>query len=287
MDTETQELTQEELRDLQQVCLGMAKTFFDFCQEKGLTAYLCGGGCIGALRHKGFIPWDDDLDFFMPREDYERFIREWDSYEAGKYMALSVTTEDYVDRNLFATLRNKNTTFIKTYQKDLDLVHGVALDIIPLDGYPDSSLQRRIQCLWALVYSLFCAQTVPVNHGGALAAGSKVLLSIFRGKGIRYKIWSMAKKHMTKYSMKDCEGATELCSGPGYMRNRLESKWFDSYVAVPFEDTELPIPIGADEYLRKVFGDYMELPEEAKRKPHHDAVLVDVNTPYEPREKSE
>lgn len=280
MEEQRHKYTKEQLKGMQRVNLEMASIFFDFCKENHLTAYFCGGGCIGAIRHKGFVPWDDDLDFFMPREDYEIFVKKWNDYEPGKELALSLSNQNTIDRNLFATLRHKKTTYIKPYQKDLDMVHGVQLDVIPLDGYPDSGWQRKKQLLWAMIYSLFCAQTIPENHGGILAWGSKVLLGVFRGKKIRYWIWSKAKKHMTKYPISECAGMTELCSGPGYMKNWYDKAWFDDYMEVPFEDRTMPIPVGYDEYLHTVFGNYRELPPEEERVAHHDCVFLDLERPY-------
>ncbi len=193
-------------------------------------------------RHKGFIPWDDDLDFFMPREDYEVFVSQWRSYEKGKRYLLSDTTEDYVDRNNFATLRDSMTTQVKPYQKDLAIPHGVALDVIPLDGYPEGRWQRKFQCMWALIYSLFRAQTVPEKHGGLMAAGSRLLLGIFRGRKTRYRIWKLAKKKMTRYPIRECRYITELCSGPYYMKKKYRKEWFEKAVFVDFEERKMPFP---------------------------------------------
>ncbi len=280
MEEQQYNYTEEQLKGMQRVNLEMATVFFDFCKENHLTAYFCGGGCIGSIRHKGFIPWDDDLDFFMPRNDYEEFVNKWNSYEPGKDLALSVQTRDSIDRNLFATLRHRKTTYIKPYQKDLDIVHGVQLDVIPLDGYPDSKWKRKKQMIWAMIYSLFCAQTIPEKHGGLFALGSRILLGIFRGRNIRYRIWSKAKKKMTQYPISECSGITELCSGPGYMKNWYDKAWFEKYIEVPFEDRVMPIPAGYDGYLRTAFGDYRQLPPPEARVAHHDCVFLDLEKPY-------
>ncbi|MBQ9625538.1 MAG: LicD family protein, partial [Clostridia bacterium] len=247
---ETHSYTEKELKQIQLISLEMATEFWDFCKHNNLTAYLCGGGCIGAIRHKGFIPWDDDLDFFMPRDDYEFFIAHWNECESSKDLALVLSNESVVDHNLFATLRNKNTTMIRENQADADIVHGVALDIIPLDGFPNSKLQRKIQVVNALIYSLFCAQVIPEKHGGIMALGSRILLGVFKNKKTRYKIWKNAEQKMTKHKIYDCRGITELCTGPKYMRNWYDKKWFETYIEMPFEDKLLPIPIGYDKYLK-------------------------------------
>ena len=118
-----------DLKAIQARSLEMAEYFVAFCKEHDLLCYLCGGGAIGALRDKGFIPWDDDLDFFMPRKDYEKLAELWPQYADESYF-LSKSSKDYVDRNLFITIRDKETTCIKPYQQDLDLPHGLALDVL-------------------------------------------------------------------------------------------------------------------------------------------------------------
>lgn len=274
------EYTEAELQSLHKINLDMAKHFSDFCTAHGLTCYLCGGGCIGAVRHKGFIPWDDDLDFFMPREDYEKLYSLWKRDDRSRYK-IEKSDKSSIDGNIFVTIRDSETTLIKPYQQDMDIVHGVVLDILPLDGYPKSGFARKMQMIHALIYSLFCAQTVPENHGGVAALGSKVLLGLFKSKGVRYKIWRSAERKMTKYKIAECDAITELCSGPGYMKMKYPKEAFERAIFVDFEDTKLPIPVGYDTYLKTAFGDYMKLPPKEKQVSHHDVVKLDCEHSYE------
>ncbi len=267
------------MEPLQAKCLEMAEYFVQFCKENDLLCYLCGGGAIGTLRHKGFIPWDDDLDFFMPRKDYEKLAQLWPQKADSRYQ-LSKSNENYIDRNLFITIRDTQTTCIKPYQQDLDIPHGLALDVLPLDYYPANGLSRKKQVIAALVYSLFCAQTIPEKHGGIMKWGSQALLTLIPSKKLRYKIWKKAEAEMTKYTKDESDGITELCSGPYYMKKKYPISSFEDALWLPFEDTELPIPIGYDDYLKTAFGDYMTPPPVEKQVAHHDAVLVDLEKSY-------
>lgn len=264
---------------IQEKSLEMAEYFVDFCKKHDLLCYLCGGGAIGSLRHGGFIPWDDDLDFFMPRKDYEKLAQLWEK-EADSQYFLSKSNVNYLDRNLFITIRDKETTCVKPYQIDLDIPHGLALDIIPLDYYPTKNSDRKKQMLWAMIYSLFCAQTIPEKHGGVLKIGSKILLGLVPSKKLRYKIWKKAEKEMTKYTKDNSNGITELCSGPYYMRKKYPIEAFEKSIFVPFENTKMPIPYGYDSYLKTAFGDYMTPPPKEKQVAHHDAVLLDLERSY-------
>ena len=267
------------MEPLQAKCLEMAEYFVQFCKENDLLCYLCGGGAIGTLRHKGFIPWDDDLDFFMPRKDYEKLAQLWPQKADSRYQ-ISKSNEDYIDRNLFITIRDTQTTCVKPYQQDLDIPHGLALDVLPLDYYPTSELSRKKQMIAALVYSLFCAQTIPEKHGGIMKWGSQALLAIIPSKKLRYKIWKIAESEMTKYTKDESDGITELCSGPYYMKKKYPISSFEDALWLPFEDTELPIPIGYDAYLKTAFGDYMTPPPIEKQVAHHDAVFIDLENSY-------
>ena len=163
------------------------------------------------------------------------------------------------------------------WDDDIDVPHGLVMDIMPLDGCPDGKFKRYMQLFHCLLYSLFMSEVVPEKHGGAVAFFSKILLGIFRGRKIRTKIWKHCEKKMTAYPIEECTYITELCAGPHYMMNKYPKECFESAIFEPFEGELFPIPVGYDTYLKIAFGDYMELPPEDKQVPHHDLVALNLN----------
>lgn len=269
-------LTTEQVRKMQLKGLQMTMFFDEFCKKHNLLYYFCGGCCIGAIRHKGFVPWDDDVDVFMPRDDYEKLKELW--VDTPEY-SIQYTTKDFLTENQFLTICDNNTTFIKTYQKDLDMNHGLVLDVLPLDGCP-TGWRRKIQKLWALLYSLFIVGKAPENHGKAIYLVGKFLLALAKPKSWRYRIWRFCERKMSQYPISECAYITELCAGPHYMKNEYKKEWFEKAVRVEFEGQLLPIPVGYDGYLRMAFGDYMQLPPEEKRVCHHEFEVVDMDNSY-------
>ncbi len=276
----TVEFTKEELRALQLKGLEMLLYFKDFCDRHGLLFYFCGGCCIGALREKGFVPWDDDVDVFMPREDYEKLGRLWETEADTSRYSYCRSGKQVNYRNLFATVNDNTTTYIKPHQADLDVCHGLMMDILPLDGCPSGGFARKMQMFWALLYSIYNAQLVPYNHGKAVTLLGKLMLAAVPFKSWRYRIWQFAERKMTKHRIQDCEFITELCSGPGYMKNRYPREAFDEAVYKEFEGYQMPVPKGYDAYLKIAFGEYMQRPPKEKQVVHHDVVFCDLQNSY-------
>ncbi len=273
------EFTPETLRKLQLKELDTLVYFKEFCDRNNLLFYLCGGCCIGSLRTGGFIPWDDDIDILMPRDDYEKLYKLWDNDKHERFKLLR-TDEKIFTGNIFTTIVDTETTCVKANQAHLDIPFGIMMDIFPIDGCPKGKFKRTMQKLNAMIYSLFLAQIVPENHGGIMALGSKFLLSIVKSPKAREKKWRNAERRMSKYKISDCEYITELCEGVHSMQPEYPKEWFASAVYREFEGLQMPIPVGYDPYLKKAFGDYMTLPPEDKQKPHHDMILVDTERSY-------
>ena len=273
------EFTPETLRKLQLKELDTLVYFKEFCDKNNLLFYLCGGCCIGSLRTGGFIPWDDDIDILMPRDDYEKLYKLWDNDKQERFKLLR-TDEKIFTGNIFTTIVDTETTCVKANQAHLDIPFGIMMDIFPIDGCPKGKFKRTTQKLNAMIYSLFLAQIVPENHGGIMALGSKFLLSIVKSPKAREKKWRNAERRMSKYKISDCEYITELCEGVHSMQPEYPKEWFASAVYREFEGLQMPIPVGYDPYLKKAFGDYMKLPPEDKQKPHHDMILVDTERSY-------
>lgn len=273
-------ISKEQLRSLQLRELDLLKYFRDFCDSHNLTYYVCGGCLIGALRYGGFIPWDDDADVFMPRPDFEIFVKEYLKENPSERFVLLNETDDTFTRNCFPTLVDTSATLIKNYQKDLDIPHGVAFDIFPIDPCPSRKTQRYAQYFWCIVYSLFRAQTIPEKHGGLMSLGSKILLGIFRSYKTRKKIWKFAEKQMTKYDIEDCKIICELCAGPRIMRNEYPKELFESTTEITFEGERFKAMKGYRRYLEIAFGkDYMTPPPKEEQVISHDLAYIDLDTP--------
>lgn len=277
--SEVLSLSRETLRQLQIKELESLVYFDDFCKKHELKYFLLGGCVIGAVRHGGFIPWDDDVDIIMPRRDYERMLKLWKQEESSERFLMLKTDGEVFTGNCFATLVDVSATMVKENQKDIDVPHGIVTDIFPMDGCPDKRLQRYLQYYHAMMYSLYITEVVPTKHGAAMKLICSVLLKLVPSRKRRTKIWQKHEKKMSRYGFNTHEKCTELCAGPGYMKNEYPQSAFAEAEYHDFEGLSMPLPKGYDEYLKMAFGDYMTLPPEDKQTPHHDLVALDLDTP--------
>lgn len=268
------------IRRLQNKELEMLIYFRDFCEKHNLKFYLCGGGLIGAIRHKGFIPWDDDLDVFMPREDYERLAVLWKKYADTKRYKYCRTDKNVNYHDAGASIRDENTTFINRHSINEDICHGLALEIMPIDGCPRGKFNRMLQLFYAMVFALFNVQRLPDNKGKLFRKIASFVYSVIPNKSVRYFIWKFAEKQMMRYKWDKVDEVTELIGSLKGMKLRHPKSDFEEVVYVSFEGERIPLMKGYDRYLRLIWGDYMKLPPEKDRKAKHDAVLIDMDKSY-------
>lgn len=266
------DLSPMELRALQMKLAGILEAFDLFCRENGLCYYLVGGTLIGAVRHKGFVPWDDDLDVAMPREDYEKMFLLWDN-KRNRYKALR-PSQNILTGVHIGLIRDSETTCIYDYARDYDICHGLKIDIEPIDGCPESKLARRKQKFFCLVYGLMSAQRVP-NHGSVMNKKlAKIILSIIRSKKLRYRIFSFAETQVKKYRISECKNVR---IDYGYTFNK---NVFGSPQMAEFEGKMYPIPYDYDTYLKRYYGDYMSYPPQEQCKPMTKVSFYDPDNSY-------
>ena len=274
-------LTDSELKKLQKMNLEMAKYIFGFCKEHNIKAFLFAGALLGAVRHKGFIPWDDDIDIAMLQPDFEKLIELWPKYANTDKYVLTRQTKNYNDHTLSPKVRNVETTFITVDTKDLDVNQGLGIDIGGFQACPRTCIGDVWQIFWACLASLFKAGRPPARQNRIVLMLSRAAYFVFRTDRIRYPIWHFAEKCATIYDRKydKAEYVREFSMFP-FILWRYRKWWFEDIEYVPFEDTEFPIPVGAKEYLEKRYGNYMELPPEKDRYPEHRVYFMDLDTPY-------
>ncbi len=265
---------------LQQKSLEILKYFQKICKENNLR-YWCGGGtCIGALRHKGFIPWDDDIDVFMPRPDYERLYEIWNDIADHSHYALCRTDREHNNHQTDMQLVDITTTFINRHSQNEDIKHGVSVDIMPFEGCPESKIKRALQIYHSVLYSIFNVQRLPDHQGKLLRTATKFVLGAVKSPDKRYKIWKRHEKKMAQYDFDSSKTVKETITSFRALFFPYPREYFE-VKEVPFEDININIPVGADPYLRRIFGDYMQLPEEQNRVIKHDVVYMNLDEPYE------
>lgn len=267
------------MNELQGNLLEIMKFFHNVCQKNDIRYYLLGGSCLGAVRHKGFIPWDDDIDVGVPRKDYDKLI------EAMK----KIKDERYV---LECPLENKDFvySFCKIYDTQTVLIEntryktrrGAYLDIFPLDGAGDSRGTaikhfNKINRMNNYVSTKTCA----INKNRAFYKNAAIIL----GRCIPEFVfgWRWAYKKIDALCRsKDFDESIYVGNMHGAWREReiMERSVFGQPRLYDFEGCQFYGPENADLYLTTVYGNYMTLPPKEKQVTHHDFLFLDLNKSY-------
>lgn len=257
-------MVENQTRHLQSVILMIVKDIDKLCQENGIEYYLLGGSCIGAIRHKGFIPWDDDLDIIMDRKNYNKFIEVCGKrLDSNKY-SLQVGLKDWP---LYYSKLRLNGTYLHEYEDDYanDNQHGIFVDVFAMDNVSDNSFVSKLQYFFAK-----CFLAYQLGERGYKSASTKSKLLIALSSPLKIKlIRNSVVRFIERYNEKETKRQAFF-----YGRTRLKNAITDKSIYgkptyVDFEDTKLPVPEHYHEYLTQMFGDYMKLPPEDQRKGLH------------------
>ena len=265
------------LRKLQLHQLSILKVIDSFCRENKICYSLYAGTLLGAVRHKGFIPWDDDLDICMERSEYGRFLRLWqESAPDGFILQNKENTPGFAQS--FTKIRKEHTTYIQETWEASAYHTGIFVDIFPIDRIPDNKLKRLVFVWDCLQYQLFNREFIPPKGGAAEKTVSAVLLALVKGRN-REKRRSELLNRITQYD--DPNYQTIGIETVSTIRKPLPADMMESYVELPFEDAEFMWMSGWDKYLSAKFGDYMTPPPESERAWKHHPILLDFEHDYE------
>ncbi len=262
-----------EINELQKIQLSMLKDFDAVCQRHRISYQLFSGTALGAVRHKGFIPWDDDIDVVMLREDYERFFdsasKELDS---NKYYVQREFSEHWP--MFFSKLRLNGTTYIEKYHSHDARIHqGIYIDIFPCDNLSDSRLMQKLQYIASKIVIAKSLYTRGYDTNRTVKKCFMQFCRIlptepFKRLCIRRNDSSSLKVH------------TFFGGGKKFERSIYLREWFEQSVKMRFEDSEFPVSAHYDEMLRVMYGDYMIMPTLEQRVCKRHAAIVDINKPY-------
>jgi len=250
----------------------MMKSIHEICEKNGLRYYIVGGTMLGAIRHHGFIPWDDDMDISMPRDDYEIFIHLSED-ELPEWMEIHTPESSNYDLTA-SKVMDKTTTFIEA-RKDKNIVEGAYIDVFPLDGIGDNLTLSKFR----MNLIQFITFMLRANQGTSnLNNIPKKLFATIAPHLDRKAMFLTLENYTTKYKYEKCKYVANTVGRYAQKEMTLRS-YYGKPQLYQFENFEFYGVEKPDEFLKGVYGDYMKLPSESERKLKHHSYF-NPNLPY-------
>lgn len=258
------ELNLEEIKEIQ---LDILNSVDSFCRQNNIQYSLSFGTLLGAVRHKGYIPWDDDIDIMMPRPDYDKFIEEFNKF--NKHIKVRTRRTDATFPFNFAKVEDTRSNLLEATDISFDI--GINIDIFPVDGIPsDVTVLKKHLSKIRLLKRVFDAKKVKVNFDKRSNL-KNFLLILLKGlfKPISY-VWILNEidKKLLMYDYNTSDYIMIACdSDKTYQRFR--KKDFENFIELDFEGEKYQVISQYDDFLKLIYGDYMKLPPKDKQETHH------------------
>ena len=276
-------LVTETVKKVWWIQLDILQKFDAICRKHNLRWYPIGGILIGVVRHKGFIPWDDDVDVAMPREDYDK-LEEICKKELEYPYEFQSTFTDPDCYMFWSSIKNSETTGNRVTCLSKQLNNGIGIDILPLEGCENNYYLYKIRRFPLRIASVICNTYVNEFNDNLKA---RILRKILRHFSIDYReIYRWIEKHNSLHPMSKYKKCTlTLIADPivqtkeGLRRVIWDKKDFENTIMMPFEFIEIPVPTGYDNILSIEYHNYMEYPPIEQRKGKHDMIFA-PDTPY-------
>ncbi len=264
------------MNDLQKKILPLLETFIRICDQLELKYYLVCGSALGAVKYEGFIPWDDDIDVALSREDYEIFCKKAPDMLPEPLFLQNYHTDPEFPA-IYSKLRDSSTMCVEESVASLHINHGICIDIFPLDGYPTKKMQQVLLELRKTVYARLLS--IPCIRP---EKWKEALIKPLRSSGLGCSTAKIAAAYTGCISAWPIE-KSDIIANHGNWQGKLEYHAKDIYGAGSvgkFEGLTVRLPADPDAYLRQKYSDYKQELPASKRESHHRYLVVDTERSY-------
>ncbi len=270
------------LKEVQKNQLHILIEFDRICKKHNLTYQLFSGTLLGAIRHGGVIPWDDDIDVCMLRKDYEKFIKVCGfELDSSYFLQTHETDPEYIMQ--FAKIRKNNSLFVEQATSKTNIHQGIYIDVFPLDNVEPNEFIGKIQYITIYLLGRLNLTRVKMHCLNTKSSFKKMssLISHYLLKVIPKKTTdSIQKKLYCMFINRDTQYVNHLTNGVSKKRWGMflrKKSTFNDLILVEFNGHKFPAPANYHEVLTRHYGNYMELPPEDKRISHHRVIKIDVD----------